>query len=238
MLLVSPSRGDAHRPARRGSRAASPKRPPRGARRSTRAPSDLFDEVRPLYEAGPEPSIVQVPTMHFLMSDGHGDPSCGGEFRDAMAALYPVAFSLRYAERSKGVVYGSTPVEALWWTDEKGRLDPSRSRETWQWTAMLAIPRVVSWDDVDLARRSVEERHPVPGLDRIHLGSLTEGTAVQVLHRGPYATEGPTVLWLQRFAEKEGLRPIGKHHEVYLNDPRRTAPDRVRTILRQPVRPA
>ncbi len=173
--------------------------------------------------------------MHFLMIDGHGDPSSGGEFREAMEALFPVAFTLKFAERAKGVEYGLLPIEALWWTDEGGRFDVSRSRETWRWTAMLAIPRVISWDDVDEARMGARHRHPFPAIDRIHLGSLTEGSAAQVLHRGPYSTEGPTIAWLRRFIERSGLRPIGKHHEIYLSDPRRAAPDRVRTILRQPV---
>jgi len=237
-MLAEPPSSEPHLPPARGSRHPKARRPRLAPGSRRRSSPDSLGELRPLYVAATEPGEVVVPTMHFLMLDGHGDPMSGGEFRAAVEALYPVAWALKSAQKQHGLAYRLLPLEALWWTEPNGRFDPTRSRETWCWTAMLAVPRAVSWDDVGAAREAVERRRSVPGVDRIHLGSISEGAAAQVLHHGPYATEGPAVAWLNRYVARKGWHPVGKHHELYLSDARRTAPDEIRTVLRQPMRPA
>ncbi len=184
-----------------------------------------------------EPEIVDVPEIGFVMVDGTGDPNCAPEYRDAIQALYSVSYTLRFSLKRAGVSDERVaPLEGLWWAEDMSSFRAGR-KGTWRWTAMIAQPDAVIPERFEAAREDVARRHDLPALERCRLERFAEGRCAQIMHVGPYAAEGPTIERLHRFIEDHGYRFDGrvqKHHEIYLGDPRRTAPERLRTIIRQP----
>lgn len=181
--------------------------------------------------------VVDVPSLTYLAVDGRGDPNTSPAYAEALGALYPVAYALRFAGKALGHDEVVMPLEALWWSDDMATFTTSRDKRRWSWTAMILAPTWV--DDAALADAvaAVTRKKDRPvGLERVTLRTLHEGPCMQTLHVGPYDDEGPV---LARMHDHEipaaGLRMTGHHHEIYLGDPRRTAPERLRTILRQPV---
>jgi hypothetical protein len=191
-----------------------------------------------LLKASPRPAFVQVPDMAFAQVSGAGDPNTSQAFADAIQALYSVSYTLRFGlKRETGLVYRVGPLEALWWADDSADL-PLARKEDWHWTVLVAQPDEVTPEWFDRACREAGAKRDLPALDRIRLGRFEEGLAAQVLHVGPYATEEPTIVALHAFIAEHGCTFDGrlqKHHEIYLGDPRRCAPERLRTIIRQPV---
>ncbi len=182
--------------------------------------------------------VVEVPPLAFLMVDGHGDPNTSDAYRDALASLYPVAYALKFhSRRELGRDYGVMPLEALWWSDDMAAFTSARDTSRWDWTLMIAVPDWISTDHLAAAREAVARKGAATLLDALRLERLEEGLAVQTLHVGPYDAEGPVLAAMHEFIPAHGLRMTGRHHEVYLGDPRRAAPERLRTILRQPVEP-
>ncbi len=184
--------------------------------------------------------IVEVPPLQYLAVDGRGDPNVAEEYADALAVLYPVAYKLKFAsKRELGQDYVVPPLEALWWASDMDAFTSARDKSAWQWTAMLMVPDWVTSEMFDAARATVRESGRRASLDRLRLEVLEEGRAVQTLHIGAYDDEAATLSELHReFIPRHGLRMTGRHHEIYLSDPRRVAASRLRTILRQPVEPA
>jgi hypothetical protein len=181
--------------------------------------------------------IVDVPELRYLMIDGHGDPNTGPAFSDATAALYPLAYRLKFASKQTlGRDYVVMPLEGLWWADDMESFTASRDKSRWDWTLMIMVP---DWIGQDMVTDAVGQIVAQEGPRRIHdvrLGSLSEGRCVQTLHVGSYDDEAAVLARMHReFIPDNGLRMVGRHHEVYLSDARRVAPDRLRTILRQPV---
>ncbi|HYU56616.1 MAG TPA: GyrI-like domain-containing protein [Actinomycetota bacterium] len=182
------------------------------------------------------PVLVTVPEMTFLMVDGTGDPN-GEAFGEAVGALYGMSYTVKFAVRGdEGIDVPVMPLEALWWMADGPALDPAR-RGDWRWTAMIAQPTLATPAMVEAARDRVARKRPCPALEAVRLETFDEGRCAQVMHVGPYADEPATIAALHAFIAEQGLRPYGRHHEIYLGDPRRTRPDRLRTILRQPVEP-
>lgn len=184
--------------------------------------------------------IVTVAPAQFLMIDGHGDPNTAPEYADALATLYPVAYGLKFLSKNDiGRDYTVMPLEALWWADDLETFTSGRDKSQWDWTVMNLIPDWLTAAHLDVVRDRVARKGSAPVLDRLRLEPLAEGLCVQTLHIGPYDAEGPILERLHHdFVPDNGLRLRGKHHEIYLNDARRTAPENLRTILRQPVEPA
>lgn len=182
-------------------------------------------------------AVVDVPPLQHLAVDGHGDPNTSPAYRDAVASLFPVAYALRAASRRDlGRDYVVMPLEGLWWADDLAAFTTARDPSRWRWRLLVMTPDWLTRDDVDRASSAVAARGGAPALDRLRLERLDEGRCVQTLHVGPYDAEGPLLEELHRVVlPRLGLRPTGHHHEVYLGDPRRAAPERLRTILRQPV---
>ncbi|MBU9943124.1 MAG: GyrI-like domain-containing protein [Dermatophilaceae bacterium] len=182
--------------------------------------------------------VVTVPPLQYLMIDGHGDPNTSQAYADALATLYPVAYALKF--HSKRVLdhdYRVMPLEALWWSDSMDSFTTQRDKSAWNWTAMTLVPDWISREQVADAYRHLADRQP-DTLAPLRLAVLDEGLAVQTLHVGSYDDEGPILHALHdEVIPSHGLRLHGIHHEIYLNDARRTAPARLRTILRQPARP-
>ncbi|QCQ93304.1 GyrI-like domain-containing protein [Rhodococcus sp. SGAir0479] len=181
--------------------------------------------------------VVKVPAMQFLMIDGHGDPNTAQAYQDALKSLYPVAYALKFLSRNRlERDYTVMPLEALWWADDMESFTTVRDKSRWDWTVMNMIPDWITAEHFDEARESVARKGTAPVLEKLRLERLDEGQSVQTLHIGPYDDEAPVLDELHhRFIPDNALRMTGKHHEIYLSDPRRAAPDRLRTILRQPV---
>ena len=189
-------------------------------------------------EASRSPEIVRVPERQFLMVDGRGDPNTSADFREAIQALYSLSYTLKFSvKKGLGINNRVGPLEALWWTDAMaGFLTVPKA--DWQWTAMIAQPDVVTPEWLDRAREDVGRKRTLTGTTRVRLARFDEGLAGQVLYLGPYSDEGPTIGALHAFIREAGYTFDGrlqKHHEIYLGDPRRSAPEKLRTIIRQPV---
>jgi hypothetical protein len=197
---------------------------------------DLRRERSALYSASREPAFVDVPELPYLMIDGHGDPNTAPEYAAAVQALYSIAYTIRFGlkRRPEPVDAPVMPLEGLWWTPDLATFSTD-DKSAWDWTLLIAVPGLVTADVVDAARAAASRKHPGAPLDAVRLEPFAEGQCAQVLHIGPYRDEGPTVAALHAFVAEHGYALAGKHHEIYLGDPRRSAPDKLRTIVRQPV---
>lgn len=199
---------------------------------------DLRHTLHGLYSAAAEPALVDVPELPFLMIDGTGDPNTAPGYAAALQALYSTAYAVHFALRRGPAAIDAPvmPLEGLWWVPDMALFDV-RDKTAWYWTLMIVQPEQVTLELVDEARAAAAAKKPELPVAQVRLDRFAEGLAAQVLHRGPYSSEGPTVERLHRFIAERGYRLTGKHHEIYLGDPRRSAPDRLRTIVRQPVAP-
>lgn len=197
---------------------------------------DLKKDLKHLYQASiKEPAIVEVPAFDFLMLDGAGDPNGSAAFQDAVEALFAVAYTLKVMVKAeKAVDYGVMPLEGLWHADDPAAFSQER-RDLWRWTLMIMQPPYVSSLLVRLALERVAKKKKLPDLNRMKFLKFREGLAAQVLHLGPYGDEGPQVARLHAFIKEKGGELRGQHHEIYLRDPRRSAPEKLRTIIRRPI---
>ena len=199
---------------------------------------DLKKTHKDLFTARQAPKLVDVPSLSYFMIDGEGPPE-GNAFQEAIQALYSTAYTLKFALKKAGRTdFVVAPLEALWWSDDPRAFDENR-RDRWRWTAMVMQPEHV--EDADLGAALAElQRKGIrnPAHERLRLDSLEEGRAAQLLYIGPYNEMGPSVAELHAFAAAAGYQANGRHHDIYLSDPRRTAPEKLKTILRQPVAPA
>jgi hypothetical protein len=201
--------------------------------RAAPAKLDLKRELKQLYNVSArDVAVVEVPRMSFLMLDGMGDPNTAQAYKDAVEALYSVAYTIKFAlKKAEGIDYAVMPLEGLWWADG-GRDAP---RDQWHWTMMIMQPECVTGAWFARGVAQAEQKKALPALNEIRFESFEEGLAAQVMHIGPFADEGPTLERLHSFIVEQGYSFRGKHHEIYLSDPRRTAPEKMRTILRQPI---
>ena len=197
---------------------------------------DLRRELAELYTAPDTPTLVDVPELGYLMIDGHGNPNTAPEYAEAVQALYSVAYTIRFAlKRRDGPVDAPVmPLQGLWWVPDMSTFT-IEDKSAWQWTMLILQSSHVTPELTAEARETAARKKGLPAIDRVRLERYTEGRAAQVLHRGPYSAEGPTIEALHRFISERGLALRGKHHEIYLGDPRRSAPEKLRTIIRQPV---
>ena len=182
--------------------------------------------------------FLEVPPQRYLMVDGHGAPG-STEYVDAVGAVYPVAYTLKFASsRELGRDYVVPPLEALWWASDMDLFTTRRDKAQWDWTAMILVPEWIPAGFVDDAVATVAAgaKGRPASLDRLRLETLEEGLCVQTLHVGSYDDEAAVLAELHDDVIPDaGLRMTGKHHEIYLNDARRVEASRLRTILRQPV---
>ncbi|MCM3659974.1 GyrI-like domain-containing protein [Georgenia satyanarayanai] len=181
--------------------------------------------------------VLEIPELRYLMVDGHGDPNTAPAFTAAVETLYPVAYALKFASKEQlGRDYVVPPLEGLWRASDMDAFTSARDKSQWDWTLLLLVP---DWVPTSLAHDTVEHVRTTkrPALiDELRVAPLAEGTCVQTLHVGSFDEEGPVLDRLHREVLPErGLRPTGTHHEIYFSDVRRVAPERQRTILRQPV---
>lgn len=201
---------------------------------------DLWREHKAVFspKAG-TPELVRVPPIKYLMVDGKGDPNTSAGFRDAIGALYGLAYTLKFMFRKdKGVDFRVMPLSGLYHAADPRVFLEGRKKE-WRWTLMIPVPSTVTSAAFRKARAEVTRKKGAsPSLEAVRLGTLREGAAVQLLHVGPYEAEKPSIEKLHRFMAENGLDFAGSHHEIYLSIPGRTKPEKMRTIIRQPVKKA
>ncbi len=198
---------------------------------------DLRKELKNFYTSPRKPSIVDVPPGWFLTYSGRGEPG-GEEYGSSIGALYTVAYTLKFMSKAGGRDFTVLPLESLWWLDDpKGSFRDVPRRE-WNWKSMIRVPDFVTGEQVETARVEARAKKGLEAVNRVVLEEFHEGLSAQIMHIGPYAEEEPTITKLHEFMRKAGYEIHGHHHEIYLSDPNRTAPERLRTLIRQPVRRA
>jgi hypothetical protein len=203
---------------------------------------DLARKYKSYYTAKTEPEIIELPTVTYLTITGKGDPSSRA-FTDKLETLYPVAYAIKFMAKATGHDFVVPKLEGLWWFDDErfGLLTMEEAplripRDEWHWRLLIRIPEFVTEDLVEEAKASVLRKKNMPLVADTALYTMTEGKVLQMLHVGPFDREPETLLQMQKFSEKHSLKKNGLHHEIYLSDFRRTAPEKLKTILREPVK--
>jgi hypothetical protein len=198
---------------------------------------DLKKELKHLYgPSAKEVSVVDVQHMNFLMIDGEGDPNTSPEYAEALEALYAVSYAIKFKIKRApgGVDYAVMPLEGLWWTDDM-RTFSVEDKDAWKWTAMIMQPEVYVTEELfEEAKVEVERKKGLRAVARMRFEAFREGLSAQIMHLGPFSEEGPVIERIHRYIEERGGKPRGKHHEIYLSDLRRTKPERLKTVIRQP----
>ena len=200
--------------------------------------TDYKKELKEFYAAKVDkPVVVHVPKMNFIMIDGKGDPNTSAEYVDAIQTLYPVAYTIKFISKlAHGNDFGVMPLEGLWWTENMEQFSP-HDKSNWLWTAMIMQPDVVTKDIFNQAVQQTKEKKSPTSIDKLRFASYDEGRAAQVMYIGPYADEGPAIQKLHEFInDQDGVlnSSTKHHHEIYLSDPRRADPAKLKTIIRQP----
>lgn len=198
---------------------------------------DLRKKYKTFYSpSASEFSLVDLPALQYLMIDGYGDPNTSQLYTDAIQTLYSLAYTLKFhLKQTAGLDYTVMGLEGLWWVPNMADFSLEH-KEDWLWTAMILQPDFITPELVEEAKRQCSARGKAPLADRTRLETFTEGLSVQIMYYGSYADEGPTILKMHEYIHSNGLQPNGKHHEIYLSDPRRVAPEKCKTIIRQPVK--
>jgi hypothetical protein len=209
--------------------------------RVTPAPYDVKRELRALYAPkNRDWELLEVPPQRFLAVDGHGDPNTAEAYVDAVEALYSVAYTVKFASKGAGRDLVVGPLEGLWYADDASVFS-ARNKAAWSWTMLISQPDWVGDAEIHQAitaagAKAVAKKKPLPALDLVRIERLDEGLSAQLLHLGSYDDEAPALARLHGEVLREaGLVERARHHEVYLSDPRRVAPEKLRTVVRQPV---
>ncbi|MFN2145179.1 MAG: GyrI-like domain-containing protein [Anaerolineales bacterium] len=201
--------------------------------------TDFKKTLKNLYQPGRKDfELVEVPEMQFLMVDGTGNPNTAPAYQEALEALYGVAYKLKFLSKKQlERDYVVPPLEGLWWAEDMGAFTAG-AKDDWLWTMIIMAP---DWITADLYQQALDVvvagKEPPIALDKLRLERYAEGLSAQILHIGSYADEAPTLSRLHHeWMPQNGLDFNGKHHEIYLSDPRRVAPEKLKTVLRQPVK--
>ena len=197
---------------------------------------DYKKELKHLYRPTTKKvEIVEVPKMNFLMIDGDGGPN-HPTFQNAIEVLFPLSYTLKFMIKKSdiGIDYGVLPLEGLWWADDMSSFIKDK-KDDWKWTLMIMQPELVKKEMVVKAIEEVRKKKNPVALPLVRFESFSEGKVAQIMHIGPFSEEGPTVEKLHALIGDSGSQRIGKHHEIYLSDIRRAAPEKWKTIIRQPM---
>jgi hypothetical protein len=198
---------------------------------------DYKKELKHLYKpSAKKVEVVEVPQMNFLMIDGKGDPNSSQEYQDAIEALYGASYAIKFMVKKGdlGIDYGVLPLEGLWWVEDMSQFSVE-DKANWEWTMMIMQPDIVDPPLVQEAVEQVKKKKNPVALSKIRFEAYSEGKVAQIMHIGPFSEEGPTVEKVHNFIEEEGGERNGKHHEIYLSDIRKAAPEKWKTIIRQPM---
>ncbi|MFQ5602645.1 MAG: GyrI-like domain-containing protein [bacterium] len=196
---------------------------------------DLKKQLNHLYyPSKKEVTVVDVPEMNFLMIDGQGDPNTSEVYQQAVEALFTVSYTLKFMIKKgeTAIDYAVMPLEGLWWAEDMSQFS-AENKDAWLWTAMIMQPEYVTRELFEEAKMQAAKKKDLPALPRMRFEAFHEGQAAQIMHIGPYSEEGPTIGKIHNFIREQGGKLRGKHHEIYLGDPRRTAPEKLKTVIRQ-----
>ncbi len=196
--------------------------------------TDLVKQDKEYYSAKKKPEIREFKELNFLVIEGKGEPA-GIEFTKAVEALYPLAYGIKNIYKKQEMDFAVPKLEGLWWVNsEKDALEVPRSE--WYWKLMIRTPDFVTNENFKQAKINVIKKKGIAKINEIQFEKITEGKCIQIMHVGPYSTEPETINQMQNFMKENGFVKNGLHHEIYLSDPRKTAPEKMKTILRQPVK--
>lgn len=179
--------------------------------------------------------LVDVPQMNFLSLDGLGDPNTSVEYHEAVDALYSLSYGIKFALKSQGVDHIVPPLEGLWWMEDMNEFNLA-NKDRWEWTMMIMQPEWITSEWVERVREEVYKKKRISLSSKVRFETYHEGLSVQILYTGAYEKEAPTIAEMHKFIKTNGYKTNGKHHEIYLGDPRKTSPEKLQTILRQPIR--
>ena len=195
---------------------------------------DLIKEYKTYYTATRKPELFEFGEVQYLAIEGVGE-AAGKEFNAKIEALYPLAYAVKNITKKSGNDFAVPKLEGLWWveTEKPFHMIP---REDWHWQLLIRMPNFVTLDMVEQARIKVYEKKKNDLINEISFEKINEGSSVQIMHIGPYSTEPETIEVMHNFIKDNNLAPNGLHHEIYISDPRRVAPEKMKTILRQPVK--
>jgi hypothetical protein len=196
---------------------------------------DLTKEDKEYYKAGKEPVLITLGPLPYLTIDGKGTPG-DEEFQSTFGALYTVAYTLKFGYKAMGRDFAIVKLEGQYWGPAKEHAPGSISMQDLHWKMMIRMPEFVEASAVEAAKHEAREKKGSGLVDRVRLEVIDEGRCAQIMHVGPYDQEEETIARLLAFIAAQGLAPGGRHHEIYMSDPRRVAPEKIKTILRQPVR--
>ncbi len=198
---------------------------------------DYKKELKHLYRpSAKKVEIIDVPKMNYLMIDGEGDPNTSQSFENAITTLYPLSYTLKFmVKKGKiGIDYGVLPLEGLWWADDMSSFTEG-TKDKWKWTLMIMQPDLITEEMVQEAIEQVKVKKNPVSLPLVRFESFKEGKAAQIMHIGPFSEEGPTIEKVHSYIEENEQKLTGKHHEIYLSDIRRAAPEKWKTVIRQPM---
>lgn len=196
---------------------------------------DLKKALKELYRpSARDVAEVNVPPLDFLMIDGEGDPNTSPAYQEAVEALFSVSYTVKFAIRKdRNIDYGVMPLEGLWWADDLATFLRGE-KAAWKWTLMIMQPSFVTRQSIESAARALQAKRDLPALAKLRYEKFHEGRCAQILHIGPFSEEGPTIERVHAYiGSRSSLR--GKHHEIYLSDIRRAAPEKWKTVIRQPM---
>lgn len=199
---------------------------------------DLKKELKHLYNPSAKKiSVVDVPRMNFLMLNGKGHPEGVQDFQDAIQAIYSVAYTMKFMLKEKASTpdFAVMPLESLWWASGGVPYDKAET-SAWRWTVMVAQPEFIEEEHLAAVKRNLKQKEGPAVTAKVRLRSFDEGLSVQIMHIGPYNQIGGAAKRLEEYAREHKYRLRGRHHEIYLSDPRRVAPERIKTIVRRPVK--
>jgi len=195
---------------------------------------DLTKKYKEYYTAKTSPQFVEFGEANFLTIEGKGEPA-GKEFTEAVQSLYSFAYGVKKLSKKEGNDFAVAKLEGLWWVDSE-KPWTEISREEWRWKLLIRQPEFVTYEIVDKAGQEVLKKKKIDLVNKVKFEKMKEGKCVQILHIGPYATEPETIFKIKEFIKINDLSENGLHHEIYLSDPRKTPPQKMKTILRQPVK--
>jgi hypothetical protein len=195
---------------------------------------DLLKEYKSYYNAGKNPEIVEFDEANYLTIEGIGEPA-GKMFVSKVEALYPLAYGIKKICKEQDKDFGVPKLEGLWWVEgDTPALEIPRSE--WRWKLLIRMPEYITKELMFTVQPVVAKKKKNELVQKIALEKMTEGKCVQIMHIGPYSTEHKTINELMAFIDANRISVSGKHHEIYLSDPRKNKPDKMKTIIRYPVK--